>query len=212
MPKYGLCLDFDGTIVNSAEYGFNKLKQIIMDLGLPFDPEIQVKVRSAWGMAPRKMIELMWPGIDARIVLGQWQEDEGLIPLFPGCLEALVNLSMKHYLSMLTSRGRSSTEFQISSFKHLFRFIITYEDVQYHKPDPRSMDILLANYAKLGVAKDNIIFVGDTVEADCKLAQALGIEFFAVTGGLNNREQFLSAGVPADHIINSIADLPGILI
>ncbi|KKS12714.1 MAG: hypothetical protein UU70_C0035G0009 [Candidatus Yanofskybacteria bacterium GW2011_GWA1_41_6] len=75
------------------------------------------------------------------------------------------------------------------------------------------MDPVFKKYGADPTGRGNVILIGDTVEGDWKLAQAVGLEFYAVTsGGMDTREKFITAGVSEDHIIDSVADLPQILL
>jgi len=67
---------------------------------------------------------------------------------------------------------------------------------------------LLRWYSELGIKKEDIVLVGDTVHGDWGLAKALSLDFYAVTcGGVDTREKFLEAGVPEDNIFESVAHL-----
>lgn len=207
----GLCLDLDGTIIDSCHYGLKKLEEIIIARGLPYDPETEKKVISLWGGLPEKIIREIWPSSDIENIVYEWGNDNKPCSVVSGGFEALVKLFCNFYLSILTSRPRESTLFQIESYKHLFRFVITPEDTRFHKPDPRSIHPVITNYKALGVTQKNIIFVGDNVKADWKLAHSLGMEFYGVTSGVNSKEDFLVAGLRPDRVLNTIADLPDIL-
>ena len=212
MTRRGLCLDLDGTIIDSCQYGLRKLESIVRARDLPYDPEIEKKILSLWVGPPEKIISEVWPGSDTKDIVKEWGKDDKPISLVPGGFEALINLFCFFYLSILTSRGRESTNFHIQAYRHLFRFVITSGDTEFHKPDPRSMHPVFKNYEMLDVQQENIIFVGDNIDADWKLAQSLEMEFYAVTSGVNSRDEFIAAGVSPDHVLNTIADLPKILI
>jgi phosphoglycolate phosphatase-like HAD superfamily hydrolase len=161
---------------------------------------------------PDKIIREVWPGSDVENIVKEWGEDREPISLVPGGFETLMKLFCDFYLSILTSRGWESTHFHIHNYRHLFRFVITSQDTEFHKPDPRSMHPIIKNYKLLGVPQENIVYVGDNVDADWKLAHSLEMKFYAVTTGINSRKDFLAAGLSSDHVLNSITDLPNILI
>ena len=62
---------------------------------------------------------------------------------------------------------------------------------------------------RLGVPADRALMVGDDVEADVLGAQAVGLTGVLVRTG-KFRPEHLEAGRP-DHVIDSVADLPGLL-
>lgn len=214
MQKQGLCLDFDGTIIDSGQEGLRRLERVAKRMNLPHDLETLEKARSLWGTPAVKLIKFVWPNADTKEFHTEWSKIDSLelIPLFPGTFEALEKLSHKFYLSILTNRGRQSTEFQTINFRHLLNFIVAHEDVQFHKPDPQSMEPVITQYKKLGVDTRNIVYVGDTVEVDWKLCINTSINFYAVTTGINTYNDFRRVGLRPERILNSVADLPNILL
>jgi len=213
MEKIALCLDFDCTIVDSFQRGLNYLEEIVLGLGLPFTPEMKVKIIANWTKRPIDLIKLMWPEADCEYINERWHEDAGTILDFvPGGYDALIHLNEKYYLSILTSRNRASLLRHIDSYKYLFRFIIAGDDIQYHKPDKRSMETVIYNYWLMGVRKEEIVYVGDGPNADWPPARDCGVEFYGVTTGPFKRDDFLAAGLDESHILNSIADLPKVLL
>ena len=215
MVRRGVCLDLDGTIIDSRTKGIDDLHKVTENFNLPFSPDIQRKIISLWGTPGVKIIEAVWPNKNTQAVYAEWTriDIQGLAPIFPGVLEALEKLAEKFYLSILTSRGRQSAEFQIYNYRDLFSFVLANdENTQYHKPDPKSMDLVWKKYGLLNLVKENVIYVGDSVNADLGVSRACGIEFYGVTTGVNTRDDFIAAGLDKDYILNSIADLPDILI
>lgn len=212
MIKNGLCFDLDGTIIDSVTYGLKKLEKIVTSRGLPYDSEIEAKVLALFGLLPLHIIKTMWPNSDAEQIVIEWGDDKDFIPLFPGTEEALKQLSNKYHMSILTSRPRQSTLFQVSRFGDLFKFVVAHEDVQSHKPDPKSMEPVIGQYRDLGINLKDIIYVGDTVGVDWRLAINTSINFYAVTTGVNTAEDFRRAKLRRERILRSVADLPNILL
>lgn len=63
----------------------------------------------------------------------------------------------------------------------------------------------------LGLAPEQVVMVGDDLEADIGGAQALGMRTILVRTGKFRPEQLEYSSIQPDRILNSIADLPGIL-
>ncbi len=208
----GLCFDLDGTLIDSGPGGLVQFCKVARILNLPMSKETEINLKTIWGQHPSNLIKTAWPDTDIGKFYKQW-EDLDIAepwPVFPGTKDALEKLFKHFQLSILTSRNIRTALPQLkhNNLFQYFGFILAADSTPHKKPHPNSIDPILK-----WILKDDLIFVGDTVEGDWKLAQAVGIEFFAVlSGGMDTREKFLVAGVPEDHIINSVADLPRILI
>jgi phosphoglycolate phosphatase len=85
--------------------------------------------------------------------------------------------------------------------QELVDVIVGYEDVQNPKPHPEA---LLLAVKTLGVPKDKVIYVGDSL-VDAKITQNAQIDFIAVTSGTTKAEQF--AGYPHRAIAGSLQEI-----
>ncbi len=216
MLKRGLCFDLDGTLIDSGLGGLEQLQKVAKSLNLPMDEKTEAKLKAMWGQPTSNLIKAVWPQTDIDQFYRQWNLDFAeLWPVFPGTKETIKKLFEYFHLSILTNRDTGTTIIHLkhNGILHYFGLVVAADTSPYKKPHLKSIDPILNLYGKVGIGPGQMIFVGDTVEYDWKLAEAVGIEFFAVlSGGMDNREKFLAAGVPEDHIINSVADLPRILL
>lgn len=214
----GICFDLDGTLLDSGPEGLKRFLKVAKSRNLPVTPEIEVKLKSIWGQSVLSLIKCAWPETDWQAFYNDWEKldiEEGILPIFPGVKEALEKLSKYFYLSLLSNRTLRTILPQVdkNGILHFFQFCVASEETKFKKPDPQSMNPVFARYKLLGVEPRKIILVGDTIEGDWRLANNLGLEFFAVTsGGMNTKESFLKQGVAEDHILNSVADLPDTLL
>lgn len=218
MTRRGICFDMDGTLIDSGPGGLMQLCKVAKILNLPMSEKIEAELRAMWGQHPSNLIKTAWPGTDIGRFYKQW-EDLDIAepwPVFPGTKETLTKLYFNHfYLSILTSRNIRTAipQLEHNDLLQFFGLVIAADSSPHKKPDPRSVEPIFDKYRHFGIDSTQIIFVGDTIEGDWKLAQATGLEFFAVlSGGMDTREKFLAAGVPKDHIIDSVAELPRILL
>jgi HAD superfamily hydrolase (TIGR01509 family) len=94
----------------------------------------------------------------------------------PGLYDVLDSLSARVPLAVATNRGYSMPEilehFALSRF---FTVVVTSRDVERPKPHP---DMLLLAREKLGLAAENLLFVGDSIY-DRAAAESAGIPFAA---------------------------------
>ena len=217
MAKRGLCFDLDGTLIDSSKSGLERILQLAKSGNLPITPEIEQGIRNMWGANLLLIIETFWPQGDPRAFFAAW-EDLDIAephPAFPGTREALEKLNPYFDMSIVTNRHPKTIFAQLlhNGIVEFFGQIITPAHNGYKKPDPEIMEPIFEKYKADQIEREDIILIGDTIEGDWKLAQAVGIEFYAVlSGGMDTREKFLAAGVPEDHIIDSVADLPRILL
>jgi HAD superfamily hydrolase (TIGR01458 family) len=66
--------------------------------------------------------------------------------------------------------------------------------------------------AALGAGAPETVMVGDDIEADVLAAQRHGLTGVLVRTGKYRRQALRDAPAPPDHVIDSVADLPGLLI
>ena len=217
MISRGICFDMDGTLIDSGPGSLRQIFKVARLLNLSVTPEIEQRLRTIWGQRASDLIKAAWPNIDIDRFCKQW-EDLDIAepwPTFPGTKKALKKLFEKFPLSILTNRNFRTTisQLEYNDLLQFFGLVITADSSPYKKPDPQSIESILEKYRGVGVNPKQVIFVGDTVEGDWKLAQAVGIEFFAVlSGGMDSKEKFLAVGVPEDHIFDSVAHLTPVLL
>jgi len=76
------------------------------------------------------------------------------------------------------------------------------------KPAPESF---VAGLEALGLPAEHVAMVGDDIENDVLAAQAVGISGVLVRTGKFREEKLAGASGAPDHVIDSLADLPGLL-
>ncbi len=213
MVRRGLCFDLDGTLIDSGKEGLRRVIKIARTRNLPITPEIEHRIRNMWGTEPFKLLRTIWPDEDPQAFSQEWEKLDIVEPLpaFPGTREALEKLHPHFSMSIVTNRHPKTILAQLihNSIAEFFGQIITPAYNGHKKPEPEIMDPIFEKYRADGIGRDKIILVGDTIEGDWKLAQAVGIQFYAVTSrDIDTLEKFLAVGVPQEHILDSVADLP----
>jgi 2-haloalkanoic acid dehalogenase type II len=96
-------------------------------------------------------------------------------PAFPDSSEALGRLKQRYRLIILSNVDPESFE---ASRQHLgvtFDLVLTAQDVGSYKPDPRNFEALLGHLPGLGVARDQLLHVAQSLYHDHEPAQALGL-------------------------------------
>lgn len=76
------------------------------------------------------------------------------------------------------------------------------------KPDRATREAALA---RLGVPADRCLVVGDRLDTDVALGAGAGMETALVLSGVTDRSDLGEDGPAPDHVLGSVAELPGIL-
>lgn len=120
--------------------------------------------------------------------------------LFPGAKDALLQISARYALGLVTSGSKSRVlrDLKRTGIVDHFQVIVTGDDVQEPKPSPEGLRRALEN---LGVHSNEAIYVGDT-PADYEMARGATVGFIGVSS------QFLRSGFDHQyHLVESISDL-----
>ena len=121
--------------------------------------------------------------------------------LYPDVVPALDQLA-PHFKLGLLSNGNSYPE--RCGLEGRFAFVVFSQDVQIQKPDRRIFEITAG---KAGCPLDQMLHVGDSLKNDVAGAHEAG----AQTVWLNREGLTNETETRADHEINTLAELPGIL-
>ncbi len=128
--------------------------------------------------------------------------------LIPGVAEALTRLAAQYPLALITAREKHSTDSLLRTLhiQAIFQSVATAGTCKRSKPHPAP---LLWAAAQLGVVPQECLMVGDT-PVDIRAGRAAGAQSIGVLCGFGERDELLRAG--ADLILDSTADLPGLLL
>ncbi len=208
----GALLDADGTIVNSTKTSARRFFRAALMRGHSVSRAMFKEGRDLIPRIGGEAILHFWPDEDRQAFYRSWEKVDLTYewePL-PGARGALEALRRRHYvLSIFSNRSRRTLNplLEKLGLSHLLTFSHGCEG-GYLKPDWRSIGPLLTAYDRLAIGQRELLFVGDSVNLDWPVAEYLGLAFVGVLTGVDTRDQFLTAGVPAENIIPSVADLP----
>jgi len=124
--------------------------------------------------------------------------------LLPGAQEALAELQRSGVaIALITRNCRDAAQIVLRDCPGCHAVLLTRDDVPLAKPDP---DHVCRAIAALDRLAEQTIVVGDH-DYDMQAGRAAGVRLcIAVRTGPSSDEALLAAG--ADHIIDSLADLP----
>ncbi|KZT71875.1 HAD-like protein [Daedalea quercina L-15889] len=134
-------------------------------------------IASATGAGPSESAS---PSPDAHTAFGQ---SIGAWPVFPDTRDALVALSKRFQLTVLSNvdrasfaRTRRALEGPEDAPRFRFAAVYTAEDTGAYKPDPRAREYALRRVeAELGVRREEVLVVACSVSHDVKPAREIGL-------------------------------------
>jgi HAD superfamily hydrolase (TIGR01458 family) len=107
----------------------------------------------------------------------------------------------------LVDSSRGAPELNVGSWVRLLEAASGVQAVYVGKPNPFALELALTD---MGLDGEQVVMVGDRVQSDIKGARTLGIRSVLVKTG-EFRVGDLDAGIEPDFILDSIAELVGLL-
>lgn len=135
----------------------------------PTDPYPQILARAMRALGSGLGIEVS--EADAQRLAGSVPE----WPAFPDSAEALARLADRYRLIILSNVDRASFAGSNRRLGVTFTSILTAEDIGSYKPSARNFDALLAEVDRLGVGRDGLLHVAQSLFHDHLPAKAAGL-------------------------------------
>jgi phosphoglycolate phosphatase len=205
-----IIFDLDGTLVNSIpdltdalnySANFNDIQNFtVEEVTKMVGGGITLLIETAFGL---KSEDLNFSNFYDPFIKYYKKHSNYKSQLYPGVREAIIELKSKK-LAIISNKRDDLTTQVVKDFNiyKYFSFVLGGTDSIAKKPSAEPINFILE---KLGVEKNNAIFVGDS-EADIMCAKNAGIKCVAVTYGYRNKEQIEI--LKPDFIINNINELP----
>lgn len=96
-------------------------------------------------------------------------------PAFPDSAEALGRLSERYALIILSNIDRTSFAGSNKHLKVTFTSILTAQDIGSFKPSPRNFEVLLAEVDRLGIPREGLLHVAQSLFHDHVPAKSFGL-------------------------------------
>ncbi len=220
-PLKFIILDVDGVILELVEPVKRCLESLAGENALPIEPihryfdEVAAGERHGFTNFLDEGIRALWPSLTSEdVVRFAWRFQElkclDQWPAIEGSVETLAWLERTGVALALCTSNDTPTLKRI--LEHvgvnlsMFAATSTWE-TEFRKPDPRCLDPM---FRTIGVSREHAIYIGDWYP-DMVVARGAGVRFLPVLSGGIPRQVFLEEGVPDDHIIGSLADLPKLI-
>lgn len=204
-------IDLDDTLCMTEAVSFEMENASLAKLGLPPMPR-ELHLRT-WGKPLFEIITTRSPGVDVEAfkvayhpIIAKFIKDGKLDAISEenyAALDELIN--MDKTLIVLTSRTHGELQHLLEPDHLLASRVKTFyyrDNMQFHKPDPRAFDQLLADY---DFAPQDCLYIGDSV-SDAEASKQAGLHFVAsLESGLRQRSDF--DGHPVDLFVNKFSDV-----
>ncbi|MBK9096592.1 MAG: HAD family hydrolase [bacterium] len=199
-----ILFDLDGTLLDSFPVHYEVYEVMFERLGIQINKEKFLSTYSPDWYKTYEAMEL--PREKWELANSYWLEEaEKHSPsLFTDVHNVLEILSKKFAVGLVTSgsRTRVMNDLQRTGIKHLFKTIVTGDDIKNPKPSPEGLNLALNN---LKLKANEAMYIGDT-SIDHEMAKA-GRVFFI---GVNSEFRSLNTNHP-EYSIHSITELPELL-
>ncbi len=190
--------DLDDTLVETRPNILAQHKHVaLVYFGLDLSDEFML---DHWGKPFHVMAEAYYGTSDLDLIRARIQLVKHRFPkiLYPYSIPKMMELhDAEILLGIVTANSRHGYEYDMD-FHGFPREIISYhqtaDDSEYHKPDSRVFDPLIAWAAARGIQPHEILYVGDGLH-DMTAAIEAGLNFLGVETGLVNADGFRLQGM-----------------
>ena len=124
---------------------------------------VWLDLAAQWGVADDETKREAFAGS-----VGEW-------PAFPDTVEALKRLKRRYKLIILSNVDRASFARTNRRLEVEFDRIITAQDLGSYKPDPRNFEALVAEVEGMGIRRDQLLHVAQSLYHDHVPANAIGL-------------------------------------
>lgn len=205
--------DFDGTVADTFDAIIGSASEAFASLGIAPNTAL---LRASIGLPLAEMFRVVLDDPEdamleqlARVYRSDFAvHGTNRSRLFPGIADLLGELAGSGTrLALATSRRRRSLEPLLDAFGlHAYLDLtVTDDEVQRPKPHP---EMLLMVCAVTGVEPSAALMIGDTTY-DMEMGRRAGATTCAVTWGNHERDLLIASG--ADHVVDSVVELRGLL-
>lgn len=208
MADKAVILDFDDTIMATFEQRSELIIRVAKEFGYLIDLE---RIRKNWGKPFFQLITSIMPGVDFSAFLDVYSKAmETTKPkLHLGAENLLNHLKEHNILAVIVSSSSRDLIIQDLKAVELVNYVDSvwgYEDTDFHKPDPRSLEKVIQYLEMKAIYKQNCISIGDSPN-DYLTAYGNKLPFLCVTTGQDGYNDFITVGLSSENIFPSLPSL-----
>ena len=205
-----IIFDLDDTLIQTSRAKYSAIKHAGKTF---YDLEINDhEIKSHWGKPFELFMKDLFGGIDEteKIISNYYSiRNDFPTPSYPGTHETLVNLKNKFLLGIVTAATRHMAieDLGIAKLDHkIFDYIQTSEDTDFHKPDPKVFSPIVAKFQDIGIANNELLYVGDSLN-DYHAAAGAQIRFVALADRTTPSSDFDKNNIKSVKEIQELAKL-----
>jgi phosphoglycolate phosphatase-like HAD superfamily hydrolase len=197
--------DFDDTLMATRQTRV----PLIVDTLAEFGCHVELtNVIGHWGKPFPQLIECLAPAVDYGVFHRQYSErmSSQAPVVLPGAAELLQRLRDTGTCVEIVSSGSRKLvlhDLEAGGLMTYVERVWACEDTGLCKPDPGVLDRPLEQLEDRGIPRRTVAYVGDSW-ADFRVAHSHGLHFVGVLTGLQSRADFVAAGVPSVHIVDTL--------
>jgi phosphoglycolate phosphatase-like HAD superfamily hydrolase len=207
-PARAILFDYDDTLVRTRQCKYAALRAVASrHYGFELSAS---ELDRHWGVAYRALFQALFGGVESdlerAIRFYEALDGEFAITAYPETQRVLGALLERGPVGIVTAAGRSIALGQMERLGFplaRLAMVQTAEDTPFHKPDPRVFEPAIAAVERLGVGRDGITYVGDSL-ADFEASRGAGLAFVGVLRGTTSAEAFALAGAT---VVESLDEL-----
>jgi len=197
MPRFRAVLfDFDGTLADSYAAITASVNYVLEHHGRPAMTEQTVRTLVGHGL--KQLMDTILPGIDPDVAARLYREHHPTVmkshtKLLPGVADGLAALKEAGVkLGVCSNKPSYFTRALLGmlGIDQYFDAVYGPDDAGAAKPDPA---MVLQALAKLGVPKEEALYVGD-MEVDIETGRRAGVETWVMPTGSNDEATLRAAG------------------
>ncbi|MFC1741816.1 adenylosuccinate synthase, partial [Nanoarchaeota archaeon] len=217
--------DMDNTLVATDEYVFRLLKKTAQTVSrfttFPIPTDDRIRAVQAKNLPFEDIFDNLFPDPKdyigdeplAKVILAKYRETAKTLPYIAadGGIELFDQMDKKGtFQVVVTNRVKmASTRLNQAGYPKI-DYIFSPETKEERKPNPKAYKLVLKTMQDKGITPDDILSIGDHTD-DYLASKRAGLDFVAVLTGGTSKEEFETAGLDKSRIVDSLAEVKGLM-
>lgn len=200
----------DETLFSAISEGGKRYKKFTEEALTELDPDV---IWQDYFLAPFDFDKALLSGLGEELSCIFDLEEKEIIPR-EGLHETVAALRARGYqlgiISNIMSRTMVGKVLERHGLTDAFSYVLQSSDCKIRKPDPRIFDLCLID---LGLTRDEVIYVGDTISRDVRGAKAAGWRIIQIDNPLTYHRDtaYRNMGYAPEYFIYALPEIIGIV-